>query len=104
LDEPLSMVDHGARLELQAQLKSIVAELGIRTLHVTHSREEAAALGDHFAIILSGRIVQKGTTDELKSRPRCAFVARFLGLENTEAAPPCEEACLRRPGSCKKLD
>jgi len=96
------MVDHGARLELQAQLRSIVAELGIRTLHVTHSREEAAALGDHFAIILGGRIVQQGKADELRARPRCPFVARFLGLDAAEAAQPCEEACLIRPGACKK--
>ncbi|MGA2447079.1 MAG: ATP-binding cassette domain-containing protein [Polyangiaceae bacterium] len=104
LDEPLSMVDHGARLELQTQLRSIVSELGIRTLHVTHSREEATALGNHFAIILGGRIVQHGTADSLRARPRCPFVARFLGLDPAEAAQPCEEACLQRPGSCKSLD
>jgi molybdate transport system ATP-binding protein len=100
LDEPLSMLDHNARLELQAELRRLHTELGTRTIHVTHSREEAAALSDHCAVMLGGRIVQKGTWDELSTRPRCPFVAHFLGVEDASAAPACADACLSRPGTC----
>jgi ABC-type sugar transport system ATPase subunit len=101
LDEPLSMVDHNARLDLQTELKRIHAELGTRTIHVTHSREEAAALGDHCAVMLGGRIVQAGTLAELNAHPRCPFVARFLGLDPSAApSPACAPSCLEKPGTC----
>ena len=102
LDEPLSSLDHNARLELQAELARWHKELDLTTLHVTHSRDEAAALGDFLAVMLGGRIVQTGTLAELRAKPRCPFVARFLGLElsATVLRPPCAAACLDQPGCC----
>jgi ABC-type Fe3+/spermidine/putrescine transport system ATPase subunit len=55
LDEPLSSLDHNARLELQAELARWHKELDLTTLHVTHSRDEAAALGDFLAVMLGAR-------------------------------------------------
>ena len=102
LDEPMSALDHNTRLELQAELGRLHRELGLTTLHVTHSREEAAALGDHLAILLGGRIVQRGAFAEVKARPRCPFVARFLGLDPSTiaASPECAPACGEKPGEC----
>ncbi len=102
LDEPMSALDHNTRLELQVELARLHRELGLTTLHVTHSREEAAALGDHVAIMLGGRIVQRGTAAEVQARPRCPFVARFLGLElsSIPALPACAARCGEKPGQC----
>jgi putative spermidine/putrescine transport system ATP-binding protein len=85
LDEPLSLVDHNARLELQAELRRVHAEVGCTTLHVTHSREEAEAMGDHLAVMLGGRVVQAGAIHDVLGRPRCPFVAKFLGLDPATA-------------------
>ena len=102
LDEPMSALDHNTRIELQVELARLHKELGLTTLHVTHSREEAAALGDHVAVMLAGRIVQRGPTAEVITRPRCPFVARFLGLDlSAIAAPPaCAVTCTEKPGQC----
>jgi ABC-type Fe3+/spermidine/putrescine transport system ATPase subunit len=102
LDEPLSALDHNARIELQAELARLHKELGLTTLHVTHSRDEAAALGDFLAVMLGGRVVQTGTLANLRENPRCPFVARFLGLDPTVALlrPPCAASCLDQPGCC----
>jgi ABC-type Fe3+/spermidine/putrescine transport system ATPase subunit len=102
LDEPLSALDHNARLELQAELARLHKELDLTTLHVTHSRDEAAALGDFLAVMLGGRVVQAGTLAQLREKPRCPFVARFLGLDisATILRPPCAAACLDEPGCC----
>ncbi len=99
LDEPLSALDHNARLELQAELARVHKTLGLTTLHVTHSREEAAALSDRLAIMNRGRIVQTGTMAEVSAQPRCPFVARFLGLDPAMAVgrEPCQPACLNQP-------
>jgi ABC-type Fe3+/spermidine/putrescine transport system ATPase subunit len=103
LDEPMSALDHNTRLELQAELGRIHRELGLTTLHVTHSREEAAALGDHLAIMLAGRFVQSGSSAEVQGRPRCPFVARFLGLDPSSIAklPACARTCAEKPGECR---
>jgi len=103
LDEPMSALDHNTRLELQGELARIHRELGLTTLHVTHSREEASALGDHIAIMLGGRIVQRGAAAEVTARPRCPFVARFLGLDPSAIAilPACAAACGEKPGECR---
>jgi ABC-type Fe3+/spermidine/putrescine transport system ATPase subunit len=102
LDEPMSALDHNTRLELQGELGRVHRELGLTTLHVTHSREEAAALGDHIAIMLGGRIVQQGTMSDVQGRPRCPFVARFLGLNLSAIAslPACASKCDEKPGDC----
>ena len=102
LDEPMSALDHNTRLELQAELRTLHRELGLTTLHVTHSREEAAALGDHLAVMLGGRIVQQGVAAEVTARPRCPFVARFLGLDQSSITvlPACAPRCAEKPGEC----
>jgi putative spermidine/putrescine transport system ATP-binding protein len=108
LDEPLSALDHNARLELQAELARLHRELDLTTLHVTHSRDEAAALSDFLAVMLGGRVIQTGTLAELREKPRCPFVARFLGLDPSSAVsqPPCAAACLDQPGCspCEPVD
>lgn len=102
LDEPLSLVDHNARLELQEELQRIHAELGLTALHVTHNREEARALGSRCAVMLGGRIVQLGRTEEVFEQPRCLFVSRFLGHagDAPERPPGCTEACIAGTGRC----
>jgi ABC-type Fe3+/spermidine/putrescine transport system ATPase subunit len=108
LDEPLSALDHNARLELQTELARLHKELDLTTLHVTHSRDEAAALSDFLAVMLGGRVIQTGTLAELREKPRCPFVARFLGLDPSSAGsqPPCAAACLDQPGCspCETVD
>jgi len=102
LDEPLSLLDHNARLELQGVLARLHLELGTTTLHVTHSRDEAQALADRLAVMLGGTIVQAGRMTDVLARPRCAFVARFLGLppESVAEAPPCAAECGEAPTRC----
>jgi ABC-type Fe3+/spermidine/putrescine transport system ATPase subunit len=102
LDEPMSALDHNTRLEFQSELGRLHRELGLTTLHVTHSRDEAAALGDHVAVMLGGRIVQRGAAGDIVNRPHCPFVARFLGLDASAIAalPACAARCDEKPGEC----
>jgi len=105
LDEPLSPIDHNARLELQEELGRIHRELELTTLHVTHSRDEARALGDHCAVMFNGSVVQAGAVDDVFASPRCRYVARFLGGdENSVQQQPagCHEECLRPGGLCER--
>lgn len=99
LDEPLSLLDHNARIELRTELARIHREFGATTLHVTHSRDEAQALGQRLSVMLGGCVVQEDAADDVFAKPRCAFVAEFLGIDpsTTEAPAECDESTRRRP-------
>ena len=106
LDEPLSLVDHNTRLELQDQLRRLHRSMEVTALHVTHNREEARALGSSCAVMLGGLIVQQGELETVLQRPRCVFVAHFLGLSE-EPAPGvegCSRVCLEGTGKCDGVE
>jgi molybdate transport system ATP-binding protein len=57
LDEPLSALDPDSRREAQRELHSLLGELRIPVLLITHSQQEAALLANRIATIDRGRIV-----------------------------------------------
>jgi len=85
LDEPLSALDPFLRLRVRGELKRLQKSLGISFVHVTHSQDEALALSDLVVLMNAGRIEQQGTAADVFTRPRTAFVARFVGGHNVIA-------------------
>jgi ABC-type Fe3+/spermidine/putrescine transport system ATPase subunit len=79
LDEPLSNLDAALRREMQLEIKRIQAALGVATLLVTHSQEEALTMSDRIAVMRGGRIERLGTPLEVWRDPRTRFVCTFLG-------------------------
>ena len=67
LDEPTAGVDVELRLELWRYMKK-VNKKGTTILLTTHYIEEAEQLCDHIALINHGKIIDKGTPDELKKK------------------------------------
>jgi putative spermidine/putrescine transport system ATP-binding protein/spermidine/putrescine transport system ATP-binding protein len=82
LDEPLSALDANLREEMRVELKKIQHQLGITTVFVTHDQSEALAMSDKIIVMNAGRIEQADSPEEVYSRPRSEFVARFLGNSN----------------------
>jgi putative spermidine/putrescine transport system ATP-binding protein len=82
LDEPLGALDLKLREEMQLELKALQRRLGITFIYVTHDQGEALSMSDRVAVFNQGRIEQLSTPQELYSRPRTAFVARFVGGAN----------------------
>ncbi|WP_240790948.1 ABC transporter ATP-binding protein [Roseomonas sp. AR75] len=82
LDEPLSNLDAGLRVEMREEIARLRAQAGITTLFVTHDQEEALALADRVAVMDRGQIVECATPAELTERPRHVFTARFLGARS----------------------
>jgi osmoprotectant transport system ATP-binding protein len=78
LDEPLGALDPMIRSQLQEDLKEIFRRLKRTVLLVTHDMGEAAYLGDEIALMKEGRIVQKGSLDDLLQRPVDPFVTEFI--------------------------
>ena len=79
MDEPLSNLDALLRLEMRAELKSVLQAAGTTTVYVTHDQTEAMGLADRIALLHAGRIVQIDRPSELYRHPATRFVGGFVG-------------------------
>ncbi|HEY7226351.1 MAG TPA: ATP-binding cassette domain-containing protein [Micromonosporaceae bacterium] len=79
MDEPLSNLDSGLRAQLRAEISSLVRELGVTTIYVTHDQAEALTMADRVAILRRGVLQDVGTPTDVYRRPGTLFVATFLG-------------------------
>lgn len=82
LDEPLASLDAGTRHRVQHELSHTLGELECPTFFVTHSREEALALGDYGVIMSRGKMIQQGPILDVFNRPEKADTAEALAIEN----------------------
>jgi spermidine/putrescine transport system ATP-binding protein len=85
LDEPMSALDRKLREEMQVELKLLQHELGTTFIFVTHDQEEALSMSDRVAVMKDGRIEQIGTASSVYDAPESAFVAGFIGRQNSFA-------------------
>lgn len=82
MDEPLSNLDALLRMEMRAELKTLMRELRATVIYVTHDQTEALSMGDRIAVMKAGAIQQTDAPITVYDRPTTEFVARFIG------APP----------------
>lgn len=78
----MSNLDAKLRLNMRVEIKRLQKKLGITTVFVTHDQEECFSISDKVAVMNGGVIEQFGTPEEIYSRPKTEFVARFIGFEN----------------------
>jgi osmoprotectant transport system ATP-binding protein len=78
LDEPLTALDPMIRSDLQRDLKGVFARLRKTVLFVTHDMAEAAFVAGEMALLRSGRILQRGSFQDLAQRPADPFVTEFI--------------------------
>jgi osmoprotectant transport system ATP-binding protein len=87
MDEPLGALDPVLRSRMQRDLRALFSRLGKTVLLVTHDMEEAAFLADEIAVMRYGRILQRGTFDELVARPEDPFVTELVKGRNAGLVP-----------------
>jgi multiple sugar transport system ATP-binding protein len=79
MDEPLSNLDALLRLEMRAELKRLLKEIGSTTIYVTHDQVEALSMGDRIAVMRGGKLVQVGDPLSIYDAPVDKFVGGFIG-------------------------
>ncbi len=79
MDEPLSNLDALLRLEMRAELKRLLKELGATTIYVTHDQIEAMSMGDRIAVMRQGVIEQVDTPIAVYDYPANRFIGGFIG-------------------------
>ena len=83
MDEPLSALDKQLREQLQYEIKRLHHDLKLTIVYVTHDQTEALAMSDRVAVFHHGQIQQIDAPTGLYERPANAFVAQFIGENNT---------------------
>ena len=78
-DEPLSNLDARLRREMREEIRTLQQRLGLTVAYVTHDQSEALAVSDQIIVMDHGVIAQRGTPQQLYSRPESEFVAGFMG-------------------------
>ena len=79
LDEPMAALDPHTRGRVRTELRALLRELGLPAILVTHDFVDAAAVADRIAVLVQGRIVQRGTAEDLIAAPSSSFVAELAG-------------------------
>ncbi len=88
LDEPLGSLDRTLRDRLSGEIRSILKNLGVTALFVTHDQTEAFTVADKIAILYNGILEQFDSPENLYRAPVNTTVARFLGFKNIISGKP----------------
>lgn len=78
LDEPLGALDMQLRARVRSELRSLLSQLDVPTIVVSHDPLDAVGLGDEVVVLEHGRVVQQGSYEALLAAPRTEFVADFV--------------------------
>src|SRR6266404_3827698 len=81
LDEPLASLDLKLKTRIIPFLARIRDEFCLPMLYVTHDRFETLALADEIIVLVSGKIGQTGSVQDVFNRPPRLAVAGLLAIE-----------------------
>lgn len=81
-DEPLSALDAVLREEMRIEMMSLVKDMGLTALYVTHDQVEAMSMSDEIVVMRKGEVLQRGTPEMIYETPSHPFVASFIGKSN----------------------
>jgi len=82
LDEPLAALDAIAKSSIIADLRAWNAAHAIPIIYVTHSLQEAFAVGEAVVVLEAGKIIARGSPLEVLDAPRQETIAQLAGFEN----------------------
>src|SRR5882672_10884432 len=87
MDEPLSNLDAGLRVQMRAELSRLHQRFQVTTVYVTHDQVEAMTMGDRIAVMNAGRLQQVDDPETLYDSPSNVFVAGFIGSPRMNFVP-----------------
>lgn len=82
LDEPFSHIDHFRKNKLRRNLFSHLKEKGITCIIATHDSTDALSFADETLVMDNGKIIVRGTPEELYKEPRNVYVASLFDEVN----------------------
>lgn len=77
-DEATSMLDATLRVNVLNVLHDLKDDLGLTVLFITHDIGQACYLADRVAVMEHGKVVERGSTDEVIFAPQADYTKRLL--------------------------
>ena len=99
LDEPFAALDPGTREECMRMMLAVKKSQDLTIIQVSHSREETYGVSDRVVLIIDGRLVQTGSSDDIFRNPRSPAAAHYAGIDNIFRG-----TIIRRDGKFSTLD
>ena len=78
-DEPTTALDVTIQAQILSEMQSLCARFGTALIWITHDLSVIAGLADHVAVMYAGRIVEKGTVDQVLDRPMHPYTHGLIG-------------------------
>lgn len=77
-DEAVSALDVSVQKEVLQLLADIKKEMGLTILFITHDLRVASQICDNLIVMSHGRIVERGTVDQVFGDPQDAYTRQLL--------------------------
>ena len=78
-DEPTTALDVTIQSQILAEMQKLTAEMGLAMIWISHDLGVVAALADNVAVMYAGRIVERGSVDEVLDNPRHPYTRGLIG-------------------------
>jgi iron(III) transport system ATP-binding protein len=82
LDEPFSNLDMAHKRVIKEVVHDITEQLGITSLMVLHDAHDILSWADIILVIQEGRIIQRGSPEEIYHHPINEYCAGLFGMYN----------------------
>ncbi len=99
-DEPTTALDVTVQARVLDLFRDLTDRLGMGVIFVTHDLSVAAEIADEIAVMYAGRVVERGTVDEIVRNPQHPYTRGLLGAN---VRPGQHERPLAIPGSPPNL-
>ena len=82
LDEPFSALDPSSKEDARELLKDLHTNFDITLVIVSHDFADIIYLANNGILLNNGKIIQKGSINNIFQNPNSLFTAKFIGLKN----------------------
>lgn len=79
MDEPLTVIDPQSKLSLRRKIRELSDEYSPTVIYVTHDQYEAMTFAHEVLVLQGGRVMQRGTPEQLFEAPSSTYVGWFVG-------------------------
>jgi len=81
LDEPTSALDPATSKKIEELILNLSQEFGLTIIIVTHNPDQALRLGGETLLIVDGKLVESGRTDEVLRNPKTGLGLKYINKE-----------------------
>ena len=83
-DEPTTALDVTTQIDVLAAIKDAIRATGVAALYITHDLAVVAQVADDIMVLRHGKMVEKGSTQQIIKAPREAYTQALVSVHHIE--------------------